>query len=66
MRSIIQTGKYCFKTGNTDCLDKHHVFNGNGLREWSDKNGLWVWLSHSVHMNLHENSKFSIELKRVG
>lgn len=51
--SIMQTEKYCYITGTTKRLDKHHVYPGC-RRKASDKWGCWVWLSHDVHMAAHE------------
>lgn len=47
-------------------LHKHHIFNGNGLRNWSEKEGLWIYLSSSVHMQLHDGSGLDKTYKRIG
>ena len=41
----ILTGKdkYCYLTGETRGLEKHHIYFGAGLRQISDKHGFWVW-----------------------
>ena len=62
MKSILQTEKECFITHCTTGLDKHHIFGG-ALRNWSEKNGLWVWLRHDIHMSYHQ--KHPEELKRL-
>lgn len=65
MKSIIQTGKYCFLTGRTDIqLHKHHIFNG-GLRKWSEENGLWVYLTWEKHRNLHDTNVDARRLKAI-
>ena len=53
MDSIIQKKKQCYFTGYTQDLDSHHIFGG-GLRDWSEKEGLKVWLRHDIHMALHQ------------
>ena len=51
--SIMQDGKYCYVTGRTDHLDKHHVY-GAANRKQSERYGCWVWLTHDVHMAAHQ------------
>ena len=53
--SIMQNGRYCYITGRTDNLDKHHVF-GAANRKHSEQFGCWVWLTHDVHMQAHQRS----------
>ncbi len=48
----MQDGKYCYITGYTQGLDKHHVYGGPN-RKNSDRYGCWVWLRHDIHMALH-------------
>ncbi len=56
-QSIIQTGeKQCFITGSRVQLDQHHCMHGPN-RKLADKYGLWVWLRHDIHMNLHDRDK---------
>lgn len=66
MKSIIQTKRQCYFSGYTENLDKHHIFNG-ALRDWSEQEGLWVYLNHGIHMALHQ-SRPDLErlLKKVG
>ena len=66
-KSILQPDeKKCYLTGSTINLDKHHIFNGPN-RNWSDKEGLWVWLNHDVHMAVHQNRPdLAMKLKRAG
>lgn len=65
MKSIIQTGKYCYLTGNTkEQLHKHHIFNGP-LRNWSEREGLWVYLSWSEHRKLHDTNENAYRLKAI-
>lgn len=48
----ILTGKErrCFVTGRTSCLQKHHIFHGNGKRKISDRHGFWCYLVPEVHL----------------
>lgn len=65
MKSIIQTGKYCFLTGQKNVqLHKHHIFNGP-LRNWSEKNGLWIYLSWTEHRKLHDTNANALRLKAI-
>lgn len=54
-KSVIQTAKRCYITGETENLHKHHLLNGVALRDFSEKNGLWVYLTEGIHENLHTN-----------
>ena len=65
MNSIIQSGKFCIITGTTQGLHKHHCLNGNGLRSFAEKEGLWVYLSGQLHRTLHDTNYRAIELKRI-
>ena len=49
--SSILTGKdkYCYLTGETRGLEKHHIYFGAGLRQISDKHGFWGWLTVEKH-----------------
>lgn len=63
MDSILQDEKVCFVTGAEVNLDKHHIYHGP-RRKAADKWGCWVWLEHSVHMDLHQrNTALDDELK---
>lgn len=71
-RSSILTGtdKYCYVTGRTEGLDKHHIYHGNGLRAISDKHGFWVYLWQPLHiagldgLHAHPNTGLDLELKQ--
>ena len=59
-------GPYCYLSKKTYRLDVHHILNGP-LRKFSDKNGLWVYLNHDVHMALHstpEGQAYASRLKQ--
>lgn len=30
-------------------LERHHIYYGSGMRQISDKNGFWVWLTPEWH-----------------
>jgi hypothetical protein len=60
----MQDSKYCYITGRTDHLDKHHVY-GAANRKLSDIYGCWVWLTHEVHMNAHQRQpEILLQIKR--
>ena len=48
MKSILQTEKRSYLSGDTRWLEKHHIFGGAN-RKLSEKYGLWVWLTHYEH-----------------
>lgn len=57
----------CYLTGRTGELDKHHIFNG-AFRDKSEEYGLWVYLDHDVHMQLHhtpKGQKYARRLKEI-
>ena len=71
-RSIIQDDlKYCYLTGRTDNLQKHHIYFGPKLRKISDKYGFWVWLTGHYHNQSNEGvhgkdgHELDMRLKRV-
>lgn len=57
MNSIMQTYKRCYLCGaeHGEHLDRHHVFSG-GMRNESEKYGLWVYLCHD---KCHENGPYA-------
>ena len=56
VKSIMQEEKFCFITGSTVGLDRHHVYAGS-RRLASEKFGCWCWLRHDIHMELHDRNK---------
>ena len=52
----MQDSRYCYITGRTDHLDKHHIFTGI-RRKAADKWGCWCWLNHEVHMAAHDKQQ---------
>lgn len=47
----------CYITGSRINLDKHHCVHGRANRKVAEKYGLWVYLRHDIHMNLHDKDK---------
>ena len=49
---------------------KHHIFNGCGLRNLSEKYGLYIYVSALDHVmsseSLHENPELLLTLKKIG
>lgn len=66
--SLLQTQKECYATGRIDALEKHHIFGGAN-RKFSEKYGLWVYLTHDYHneppYGAHFDKQFGERLKRV-
>lgn len=65
-RSIIQTGEAkCFITGRTTGLDRHHVLHGRGIKPLAEEDGLWIWLDHKLHMDIHDKGYCEVPGKKV-
>ena len=68
MKSILQDRKECYISGKTEGLHKHHIFFGNPLRDISELNGFWVWLSPEWHNmgdhGVHYDRELDLKLKR--
>jgi hypothetical protein len=62
----MQTERESYFSGRTDCLEKHHVFGGSN-RKWSEKYGLWVYLTHDEHneppQGVHHNKRIRMQLQ---
>ena len=58
--SLLQDDDRCYVTGSRYNLDRHHCLHGS-YRKAADKWGLWVWLRHDIHMDVHQRD---IELDR--
>lgn len=67
MKSIMQTERESYLSGRIDSLEKHHVFGGSN-RKWSEKYGLWVYLTHDEHNEppngVHHNRAIRLRLQR--
>lgn len=57
LKSIMQDKEECYISGSRINLDKHHCIHGGANRKLADKYGLWVWLRHDIHMQLHDRDK---------
>ena len=65
--SIMQDKEECYVSGSRINLDRHHqhCLHGTANRKLAEKWGLWVWLRHDIHMDLHErNKKLDRELEQ--
>lgn len=56
-KSIMQDKEECYISGSRINLDKHHCMHGGANRKLAEKYGLWVWLRHDIHMQLHDEDK---------
>lgn len=65
----MQNDKASYLSGQTQRLEKHHIFGGSN-RKWSEKYGLWVWLTHEEHNEpphgVHFDREARLELQRQG
>ncbi len=72
MKSIIQTEKQCYITGDEYNLHEHHVFNGSN-RKKSEKYGLKIWLradwhnmeKYSIHMDAELDRRIKAEVQQI-
>lgn len=51
----MQTDKECYITGQTQGLDKHHIYPGAN-RKVSEEYGFFVWLKHDLHNGNNPNA----------
>lgn len=67
--SIIQDKKECWFCHSHNSLEIHHVMNGYGLREKSEKYGLKIWICRECHNKLHfspsESKEMSAKAKKA-
>lgn len=65
-KSIMQDDKFCYKTGTTYNLHKHHIYGGAN-RNHSEHFGFWVYLTADYHnmsdKGVHFDMDFDRELK---
>ena len=65
MKSIMQTNvNECFFCGDTRHLNTHHVINGTGNRENSERYGLKVTLCAKHHDMVHRDQRLDLSLKK--
>ena len=53
MKSIISNANKCYYCGSNRNLEKHHCLLGTANRRKADKDGLWVYLCHDCHQDVH-------------
>ena len=66
-KSILQPDgeEACYISGSHYNLDCHHIMGGTANRKIADKWGVWVWLRHDIHMDLHDrNTELKLQLKK--
>lgn len=65
-KSIIQTEKVCYLCGcsQEELLSEHHIIEGRGRRDLSEKFGLKIWICYKCHSSIHDNNKMELELKQ--
>ena len=65
-KSIMQSNKECYVTGEEYNLHKHHIFGGAN-RKLSERYGLWVYLRADYHnmsnYGVHFDKDFDLRLK---
>lgn len=61
MKSKISKDKVCLLTGGTDNLERHHMLFGTANRNKCEVDGLWCWLTHTKHQEIHNQD---VESKR--
>lgn len=68
-KSIISNEKECFVCGDKRVLHLHHIYEGLGRRQQSDKWGCWVYLCPRHHNmsneGVHFNKELDLKLKRL-
>lgn len=69
MKSILQSGEFCYLCGSTRNLEEHHIFFGNPLRKISEKNGFKIKLCPYCHRlskkSPHQDRETDLKLKKV-
>ena len=65
-KSIMQTEKKCYITGQTRNLHKHHIYAGKN-RKVSEENGFWVylvgWLHNQSDEGVHGKNGHDLDIK---
>lgn len=65
-KSRIDNEKRCFVCHCTHGLERHHIFNGSGMRSKSEADGLWIWLCEEHHRAVTECFPIRRKLKEMG
>lgn len=55
----------CYLCGRQSQLERHHTLHGGANRRLADEDGLWVWLCHRCHMDLHDRGEGDKELQAL-
>lgn len=63
MDSIMQRTKECYICLRGWGLESHHVMNGNPQRQYSEEDGLKVWLCRECHDRIHKDATLRLKLK---
>lgn len=67
--SIISNEQNCYVCGTPYGLHKHHIFEGIGRRQVSERYGCWVYLCARHHNmsdeGVHFNKSLDEKLKRI-
>lgn len=66
-KSIIQDKKECFICGcsQEELLSEHHIIEGHGRRDLSEKFGLKIWICYHCHSLIHDDNENELELKQL-
>ena len=60
--SIISNERQCIVCGSTLDLHRHHIFEGFGRRQISEKHGCWCYLCSKHH---NASSKYGIHFNKM-
>ena len=55
-KSIINNNRRCYICGSQINLEKHHCVFGTANRKKADQDGLWVYLCHNCHFDVHNTN----------
>jgi hypothetical protein len=55
----------CYLCGRQSQLERHHTLHGGANRRLADEDGLWVWLCHQCHTDLHDRGEGDRELQAL-
>lgn len=53
MKSLFTNSKKCWACGKEYDLERHHVIFGTANRKKAEEDGLWVYLCHQCHHDVH-------------
>ena len=61
-KSIISNDRRCYICKSQIILEKHHCVFGTANRKKADQDGLWVYLCHQHHYDVHNKNS---EMKKL-